>query len=424
MFYFYKTEKEKTMITIKKIFTEDFDSVVNDVKHEGTRLVCEIETDGKEDRLFIECERKWSKYLLTERADAFVFFLLPIAMRENHDITSCLPITEALKKNLEEEYLPALCNADKTIHLPKILAETQNEIIGGKAVGTANSLGVDSFYTVYKYAEAKDETERITHFYMGAVSLDLWGTKSKDLFEYLQKKKHCHDRYQLVSDELGKELIMTYSNFYKFMCKKHKNIHISVHTYITMAEVMCFKKLWQTYLFSSAFAPDDFTMTNVRKTDCAHYDKNTLAAITVPDFKVISAGADCSRFEKTKILADFEPAQKYLRPCFNFLQRRKDMKNCGRVLCPKCLRLLVAADVSGNLEKFKNVVDIEKYKRRRKRFFRIVVWGKNKSPFLKELYDYCVVQYPKLIKSIERFKNFVTFNWFSKKEKNNIEKAK
>ena len=402
------------MITIKKIFTEDFESVVNEAKNEGTRLVCEIEIDGKKDKLFIECERKWKDFLVVDRADAFVFFLLPVAMRENHDITSLLPITEELKSNFEKEYLPALCEADKTIHFPKIVADTIENNIGGKAVGTANSLGVDSFYTVYKYGQAEDETERITHFYMGAVSLDLWGTRSKDLFEYLQKKKHCYDRYQLVSDELGKELIMTYSNLYKFMCKKHKNIHISVHTYITMAEVMCFRKLWQTYLFSSAFAPDDVTMSNVRKTDCAHYDKSTLKAISVKGFKVISAGADCSRFEKTKILADFEPAQKYLRPCFNFLQLRKDMKNCGRTLCPKCLRLLVAADVSGNLEKFKNVIDIEKYKRHRRSYFRIVVWGKNKSPFLKELYDHCVVQYPKLIKSIEKFKNFVTFRWFSR----------
>ncbi|MBE7076034.1 MAG: hypothetical protein E7375_03090 [Clostridiales bacterium] len=399
------------MITIKKIKVEDFESKVNKTSYTGTRLSCEIEIDGKKDILFIECEQKWKKYLLTERADAFVFFLLPIAMREKHDIASYLPITQDLKTNLEKEYIPALTTGDKTLYIPKIFADTESEPIGGNAVGTANSLGVDSFYTVYKYANSDDESLKITHFYMGAVSLDLWGTHSKDLFQYLEKKKHNYDRYKLVSDELGKELIMTYSNFYKFMCKKHKNIHISVHSYITLAEIMCFKKLWRTYLFSSAFAPDDFSITNVRKTDCSHYDRLTVAAITVPDLLVISSGADCSRHEKTKILADYPPAQKYLRPCFNFLQLRKDMKNCGRVLCPKCLRLLVSADVAGNLEKFKDVVDIEKYKRRRKQYFRIVVWGKGKSPFLKELYFLCREKYPKIIKGLERFKNFITFKW-------------
>ncbi len=399
------------MITINRIYVEDFESQVKKKSYTGARLNCEIEIDGKKDVLFIECEQKWKKYLLTERADAFVFYLLPIAMREGHDIASYLPITEELKNNLEQKFIPTLTSADKTLYCPKIFAETENKLIGGEAVGTANSLGVDSFYTVYKYAEAEDDAMKITHFYMGAVSLDLWGTHSKDLFQYLDKKKHNYDRYQLVADELGKELIMTYSNFFKFMCKKHKNIHVSVHTFITLAEVLCFKKLWKTYLFSSTFAPDDQYISNTRKMDCSHYDHLTLSTLTVPDFRAISSGAEVSRYEKTRILADYAPAQKYLRPCFNFLQLRKDMKNCGRALCPKCLRLLVGADLAGNLEKFKEVVDIEKYKRHKKRYFRIVVWGKDKSPFLKELYVLACEKYPKEIKSLERFKNFVTFKW-------------
>lgn len=407
------------MIAIKKIFTEDFESKIKGSKKQGARLVCEIEINGKQERLFIECERRWKEFMVTERADAFVYYLLPIAMREKHDIASFLPITEELKNNLENEYLPRLCKIDKSLYLPKIVAQTESGPLpeSGKAVGTANSLGVDSFYTVYKYAEAEDETERITHFYMGAISLDLWGTGSKDLFSYLKKKKHCHDRYKLVSAELGKELIMTYSNLHKFMCKKHKNKHITAHVYITLGEVMCFRKLWQTYLFSSSYAPENVEQMNVRKKDCAHYDNLTLKAITIPGFKVISSGMDLSRFEKTKILADYTPAQKYLSPCFKIIKLKKDMKNCGMFWCRKCLRLLVSADVSDNLEKFKDVVNIKRYKRNRRLYFTIVVFGKDRSPFLKELYDHCVVKYPKLIRSIERFRNFITFRWFSKMNK-------
>ena len=83
------------MITIKKIYLEDFHNPSGGGI--GTRLICEIDTNGKKDTLFLECEQKWKKYLLTERADAFVVLLLPVAMREKHDIASYLPITEALK---------------------------------------------------------------------------------------------------------------------------------------------------------------------------------------------------------------------------------------------------------------------------------------------------------------------------------------
>ena len=400
------------MITIKDICLKDF--AQEKTKRGGVSLHCKIEIDGKEDELFFQCESKWKKYLLTERADAFVVLLLPVAMREKHDIASYLPITEKLKENLENIFIPTLCEKDNTLYRPKIFADTEDKLIGGNAVGTANSLGVDSFYTVYKYANAEDDNYRITHFYMGAISLDLWGTKAKNLFEYLDKIKYNYERYKLVSDELGKELIMTYSNFVKFLCKKFNYVHITVHTFITLAEILCLKKLWKTYLFSSGYAEKDFNIKNTRKTDCSHYDDLTTTSLSVPDLLFVISGADVSRYEKTKILADYPVAQKYLRPCFNMYStksQKRNMKNCGISWCPKCLRLLVSADVSGNLEKFKDVVDIDKYKKHRRRFFRIVVWGKNVSPFLGELYPLCAEKYPKMIKSIENFKNFVTFKW-------------
>lgn len=334
-------------------------------------------------------------------------------MREKHDIRSDLPVTETLKTNLEKIFIPTMCKNDKTLYHTNIIANTENALIGGNAVGTANSLGVDSFYTVYKYANAEDENFKITHFYMGAISLDLWGTKSKNLFDYLEKRKYNYERYKLVANELGKELIMTYSNFIEFMCKKFKYVHITVHTYITLAEILCLKKLWKTYLFSAAFN-DGIKIKNTRKTDCAHYDEFITEMLTVPDLHFVSSGGEVSRYEKTKTLADYPIAQKYLRPCFNTYSNKKqkqEMKNCGSPWCPKCLRLLVSADVSGNLEKFKNVIDIEKYKKHRRRYFRIVVWGKNMSSFLGELYPLCAEKYPKMIKSIENFKYFITFRW-------------
>ena len=401
------------MITIKRIWTEDFLSL--DKNRGGVRLNCEFTINKRKHKLFIECENKWKKYLLTERADAFVILLLPIAMREKHDIASYLPITKDLKCHLEENFIPKLVQGDKTIYHTRILCETEDELIGGKAVGTANSLGVDSFYTIYKYANCEDEKYKITHFYMGNVSRDLWGVHAKNFFTYLDKIKRLYDRYKLVADELGKELIMTRCNFYQFVCLRHLNIHVTVNSFITMAEILCFKKLWQTYLYSSGYASDDQTTKGFRHLDCAHYDIILSKVLTVPDFRMVSAGAEASRFEKTVAISDYEVAQKYLRPCFNIYQLKKNrmlMKNCGKSICNKCLRLLVSADVSNTLEKFKNIVDIEKYKKHRKRYFKVIVWRKGKDHFCAELYPKCLEKYPKEIKKIEKVKNFLTFHWF------------
>lgn len=404
------------MITIKKIYVEDFLS--RDKTQEGARLVCELDTDGTKEVLFLECEKKWKEYLVTERADAFVFFLLPIATREGHDIVSYIPITEELKNNLEKTYIPLLTSEDKKIYHTRIFADTVKGSFDGWAVGTANSLGVDSFYTIYKYGESQDPDLRLTHFYMGAVSLDLWNSHARDLFGYLKRKKYHHERYKLVAKELGKELIMTYSNLIKYMCVKYGYIHVTVDTFITMAEVMCFKKLWKTYMFSSGLTEKEYSIGNTRKTACAHYDLSTLKAISVPGFTALSAGVEATRHQKTVAIADFEPAQKYLRPCFNILSRKKEMKNCGRSICPKCLRLLISADVSDNLEKFKNVIDIEKYKKHRKRYLKYVVWGnRRKSHFMPELYPYCVEKYPKEMKSLEKLFDFLFFKWFKSKKK-------
>ncbi len=45
------------MITIRKIWTEDFETKKGE---KGTRLSCQIDTNGKKDVLFLECEKKWS----------------------------------------------------------------------------------------------------------------------------------------------------------------------------------------------------------------------------------------------------------------------------------------------------------------------------------------------------------------------------
>lgn len=62
------------------------------------------------------------------------------------------------------------------------------------------------------------------------------------------------------------------------------------------------------------------------------------------------------RFEKTKALADYKIAQKYLDVCFQF-------NNCGK--CLKCLRTLVTLDILNALDNFRECFDIDSFKHNR-----------------------------------------------------------
>ena len=60
------------------------------------RLLCSITIVGEKSELWVSVEDKYSQYLCSERSDAFLIGLLPVAMRRGLDIVCEAPVSEKL----------------------------------------------------------------------------------------------------------------------------------------------------------------------------------------------------------------------------------------------------------------------------------------------------------------------------------------
>jgi hypothetical protein len=345
---------------------------------------------------FIECEKEWEPYLLTERADAFLWLMLPVAMQKHHDITCDAPITEMLLHNINAYLVPLRAKYDHRLYAPTIICETESENIGGDAVGTGLSLGVDTMWTIRQYYDSQYSRLKLTHFYIGNVAIDVLRHKCENLAEYLDKNKPLFESYERVASELDRPLLKTFSNFFELAYRQNKMEHNWNHFYLTMAEVLCFRKLWRGYLFSSSYDFGHFSLVDNSQHDTAYYELLQTFCLTLPDFYCFSSGGGVEKIDKTRLLLDFDLAQREVHPCFSL-----DGKNCSKPTCSKCSKMLITADYYDKLDNISKVFDIDAYKRNRMEH--MVEMAKNKDNVLiKQIYPLFCEKEPETIKRAEQ----------------------
>ena len=89
------------------------------------------------------------------------------------------------------------------------------------------------------------------------------------------------------------------------------------------------------------------------------------------------------RSMKTRLVADYAPAAKYLNVCYGH-----DTLDTNCSVCPKCVRTLLTLDILGKLEEFGGVFDLARYRREaRRRAIAETIVGERKNLFAKHLMD-------------------------------------
>lgn len=103
--------------------------------------------------------------------------------------------------------------------------------------------------------------------------------------------------------------------------------------------------------------------------------------------EIILEGAQYTRIEKVKKVAEYEPAYRYLNVCVMWGSQKEEAENCSR--CLKCARTMKELDVIGRLDRFSGVFDVEWYKQNRKRLWLMYLAGQDDwDPCKKVLLDY------------------------------------
>lgn len=374
------------MIIIKKI-TEK-------IQEDKLTLNSMLDIDGKSFNLHVNIlGKQWHKYAVADRADAFLFGVLPYAMRHGHDIKCESPVSGTLLFNLTNQYIPTLSKHDENLYNSVIVADSiDREIECEGAVATGLSCGVDCLHTVienYKYKISKKlELTHFCVFNQGAFGGSFYSTNR----DFAVKKIYAKEK--ALADELGLPIINLETNLESL-------IKIPVDKFVVYAmgiQIMSISKLIGTYLYSSS--GDDysgFSVKDTSKKDISYADILTLHCISHGPTYFYSAGGAKTRFEKFKAFADNKLVKKHLFSCLT------QTFNCG--VCPKCYRNLLTIDALGKLDDFKEVYDIENYRMNRlsalEYLVREIVFHGYSYSYLFDVYTAIKQREPDLIKSIE-----------------------
>lgn len=310
-----------------------------------TRLVATLSGD-RPPELFFEAEDRFARYFRAGRADGFVAALLPESAMQGSDIVSRVPVSEQLLFQLNTFLCPVLGSlyGARTIGITAPPAAENPAAAGG--VGTGITCGVDSLYTVARYCHTPFPRHDLTHLCLFNVGSHHIGADDPGELEEFRT-----DLARRFCAENGYAFLRIHSNVREFAPR-----YARYYSVLNAAAAMSLPGLFTRYYSSSGYALAGFRLSAA---DLAHFETFVLDTLSTGTLKFYSTGSEVSRLDKVRTLVDYAPSHRYLNVCNT---RRR---NCG--VCVKCLRTLYALDILGALDRYGEVFDLDRYRRRHSR---------------------------------------------------------
>lgn len=327
-------------------------------KREGSaaRLYCDYELDGDSNQLWFEVGDEFSEYVSRECGDAFFVPLVLLAHLRGQDITFSTPISSRLHYGVVYALLPALRIVLPGTRVIRVFAETSDFQFEPTAVGTALSLGVDSFHAVAQSIDGPYPVSHLALFNSGAFG-ELGGERSRVLF------RQTASAVAKAALEMDLPLILVDSNMSEVVQCSFQ----LTHSIRNLSFALLFPRLFKIFYYASGYPVTQFQLKS--KEDATRYDLLMSVALHTESLEVMIAGLFDDRITKISTIASFYPALHHLNVCFlsesnPFLSASENnVGNCSR--CFKCVKTLVALDVLGKLDSFSSVFDLDVYESQR-----------------------------------------------------------
>ena len=329
----------------------------------GKARLCSRIEGSVNDVLYYEVDEKYEQYLCDDRADAFLVGLLHSAMFNGEDIICNCGVSERLLFQLNTYYISTVSDNMPDMANIQIHAEPLPETACGNAVGTGNSGGVDSLYTMLKYSKENMGNYGLTHVIFNNISSnDDDENRIRSLFHRDIKEK------AVVAEKLNYEFIWMYTNLYTF----YKEVDLFNH-YFTLqytSAAYALKKLFKVFYFSSTFQVNMFSIDYKEIVSGARFDIFSLDCVSSEALKFYSAGMEVDRMGKMEYIADHPITQNHLQVCAIEQSRGGvtigDKLNCG--YCHKCSRTIAVFYAWGMLDKYEGIYDLTQFHDNRDKF--------------------------------------------------------
>lgn len=314
-------------------------------------------------------ERLWFRLpeqfggLATDRADPAIIGLLIPAMHANEFVRVDGPVTDELPFNLTNGYQHIFETVMSGLN--RVPLDTPNTVPAGNpapGIGTGFSAGVDSYAVLaeHHFSPVPEELQ-ITHLTFFNVGSHGSGIEGSRHFRGL------NDSLAPIAREIGLPFIPVDSNlddFYTFgdfqqTCGPRN-----------MSAASLLQGGIGRYYFASSLS---YAHTGVHPSPGTGWsDPISMPLLITRQFRPISHGNQYTRVEKTLLIADTPTAQKSLNVCVHPLS---DERNCSQ--CHKCLRTELTLEIAGRLGEFRQVFDLDVYRRHRAAYLDWVVVGDN-----------------------------------------------
>ena len=292
-------------------------------------------------------------------AASLALILMPAMWRGRHRVTLPTPLDPTLEATLPK--IQALYESmfpEFKLHPVPVSAPRSSESDpAGDRVGVFMSGGVDSFFSLLQHIDEVDDIILIRGFDIGieAEHDTLW----QDVLE----------RSRSIADETGKRLVEVRSNLRPFLTQKRTDWGITFGLALVHVAYLLSPWLRRVYIPSSV----DTANVNIRPWG-SHPDVDPLWSSTGLD--LIHDGADRTRLDKLRYIADSPLVARHLRVCN---AHPDGIYNCGR--CSKCIVTMLGLATAGALENNETFppglepVHLE----------RVGEWGAGRRVFLSEL---------------------------------------
>lgn len=350
------------MINVKKPYIEYRDNC--------TRICCDFKFKNDIKTLWYEIDKGYAEYLSLDSCDAFFTVLTLLASIKGHDISFEAPVSKRLYYGLLDILLPALRIVNPDLTHIKINAHTKDFEFKPQAVGTALSLGVDSFHALVSSMHTDYPVTHLTLFNSGA-----FGHKEHTIARDLFKK--TTQRVALAAKEMNLPLITVDSNMSEILDISF----VQTHSIRNLSFTFLFPKLFKKFFYASGYPVTKFKIDS-QVIDATHYDLLVAKALCTESLEVMIAGLYDNRIDKILTISSFTPSTHYLNVCIladsnQFLDSSESLvKNCSQ--CFKCVKTMTALDALGVLHAYSEVFDLNLYKSNRHQYLGQIIYDAKK----------------------------------------------
>lgn len=340
--------------------------------------------------LWFAVPKEYKSFLCFERSDAFVVAMLWYAMITGSDIGFQAPMSEQMCFNIQSCLIPALCTKENGYRRIKLIGPTTNcPYKNFHAIGTGMSCGVDSLYTLHKYSQADVPAHfkltHLTYYNMGAIFHPNRSEKKeyslKDFYSRTDKmsEEKCNNARQ-VADLSKMPLVYVKSNLDS---DYYRGAYGHTGVYRNCAMTLALQGLFSLYYCSSGGSNRfEFCLTEGSQ----RYEVVLCNCLSTESLK-FQVSDHATRIEKMLTIADDYVSKHFLDVCFCF-------NSCGK--CSKCKRTMLTLDILGKLDEYREVFDVDSFKRRRNEIYAWMLETKDgdensdDSPFAKANYALAV----------------------------------